>query len=32
MFDEAAIAAFHAGEIDGGDMESVPMVEFAEVV
>ena len=32
MFDEAAIAAYHAGDIDGGDMESVPMVEFAEVV
>ena len=32
MFDEKAIAAYHAGQIDGADMESVPLVEFAEVV
>lgn len=32
MFDESAIAAYHAGEIDGGDIEPVPFVDAMEVV
>lgn len=32
MFDESAIAAYHAGQIDVGDMDAVPFVQAMEVV